>query len=159
MLTCELNKRFLVRRYLSATKSCTLFLLQAPRGTDLRQRALRMPRGHLRPGNKGEGCPGFRECLSYCYVWVPSLHLLIFQSQRKDPLCGFLTEWDMGSWRGTVQSRWVAQCFLIPQTFGVSCFMWGAKMGERFKADGAISRKCCFPASKQELWCKKPQIY
>lgn len=40
-----------------------------------------------------------------------------------------MTEWDMGARRGTVQSRWVAQCFLIPQTFGVSCFMWGKSAG------------------------------
>jgi len=52
-----------------------LFTLQAPGGTDLRQRALWMPCGHLWPGNEGEGCPGFRECFSYGYVWVPSIHL------------------------------------------------------------------------------------
>lgn len=52
----------------STHKTHNSHILQAAGGTDLRQRALRMPCGHLRPGNEGEGCPGFRECFSYCYV-------------------------------------------------------------------------------------------
>ncbi len=69
-----------MQRLVSTHNSC---ILQAPRGTDLRQRALRMSRGHLRPGNKGEGCPGFRECFSYCYVWVPSLHFIYLLKPSK----------------------------------------------------------------------------
>lgn len=54
--------------------------LQAPRGEDLRQRALRMPRGHLRPGHQGEGGPGVRERFSNRHVWVPQLQT--FKKQR-----------------------------------------------------------------------------
>lgn len=83
--------------------------LQAPRGTDLRQRALRMPRGHLWPGNEGEGCPGFRECFSYCYVWVPSLHFIYILNSRKD-LSVVSCDRQTGHWCGrkeTVQSQQV----------------------------------------------------
>lgn len=41
---------------------------QALRGQDLRQWALRMPRGDLRPSDQGEGGPCFRECFSDCHV-------------------------------------------------------------------------------------------
>lgn len=54
--------------------------LQAPRGEDLRQRALRMPRGHLWPGHQGEGGPGVRERFSNRHVWVPQLQT--FKKQR-----------------------------------------------------------------------------
>lgn len=47
-----------------------LSFFQATRSTNLRQWALRMPRGHLRSGNEGEGRSGFRGYFSYCYVWV-----------------------------------------------------------------------------------------
>lgn len=67
---------FNVRLKLKVLSLFSLLLFwQAPRGSDLRQRALRMPRGHLRPGNEREGRPGFRECFSYRYVWVPSFHV------------------------------------------------------------------------------------
>lgn len=62
---------------------------QAPGGTDLRQRTLWMPRGHLRPGNSGEGRPGLRERFSYCYVWVPFTALLpVYLIQRVRPAEG-----------------------------------------------------------------------
>lgn len=92
-------------------------VFQAPRGADLRQWALRVPCGNLWPGNEGEGCPGFRKCFSYCYVWVPSTALYI---HFKDiPSISLLTVLSVflcriwcwcGTWgeqKRTVQSQWV----------------------------------------------------
>lgn len=89
-------------------------VLQAPRGADLRQWALWMPCGNLRPGNEGEGCPGFRECFSYRYVWVPltALYLHFKDILSIILLTVFLCK--MWCWRGvlgaqwgTIQSQWV----------------------------------------------------
>lgn len=86
-VTSSVNMYFAVANSLMCCYNSCIHccFLQTPRGADLRQRALWMPRRHLWPGDEGEGCPGFRECFSYCYVWVP--YLSIFLTQENSSSC------------------------------------------------------------------------